>query len=60
MLFWTLLVGGSLVLPFSILYRTDLPPLAAELLSLLGVISLFLAICAAETVGARPAPQKVD
>ena len=54
MFVWGVLLGGPLILPLALLLRSDLPHIAGEALLVLGVISLFLAICATEAVGGTP------
>lgn len=55
MFVWAVLLGGPLVLPLALLLRPDLPIVVAEGLLVLGVIGLFLAICATEATGQRQA-----
>ena len=51
MAIWAVLLGGPLVLPLALLLRSDLPLLLAEALLVVGVLGLFLSICATEAVG---------
>lgn len=51
MFVWALVLVGPTVLPLALLLRPDLPQPAAEALLILGVLTLFLAICATEVVG---------
>lgn len=60
MFVWAVLLLGPLVLPLALLFRADLPHVAAELALILGVLSLFLAICATEAVGVSPARKRTN
>lgn len=60
MVVWAVLLGGPLILPLALLLRSDLPTLAAECLLLLGVVTLFLAICATETLGGASRRKATD
>lgn len=55
MLNWAILLAGPTILPLAMVFRPDLPNTVAEALLVLGVVSLFLAICAAEAVGSGKA-----
>ena len=48
---WSVLLLGPVLLPVAFLLRSDLSPLIAEGLLLLGVVGLFLSICAADSIG---------
>ena len=60
MYIWAVLIGGSLLLPVATVFRTDMPQLAAETLSVVGVLGLFLAICATEVVGTGAARREAN
>lgn len=55
---WAVLLGGPLVLPLALLLRSDMPQIVAEALLILGVLGLFLSICATEVVGNKSAQRQ--
>ena len=53
MFVWASLLGGPLVLPLAFWLRPDIPHAVAEGLLILGVLGMFLAICATEALGVK-------
>lgn len=58
MFVWTVLLGGPLILPLALMFRSDLPHALAEIGLVVGVLSLFLSICATEAIGVAPASKR--
>ena len=51
MLIWAVVVAGPLVLPASLMFGSAIPEGAEQALQTVGVVTLFLAICALDGLG---------